>query len=86
MLLRFKQRRQRSRHRALSGLRVKKHPPAGDCAVVKGAAQTTYLASSQAEAVQAFRACRAQWQASYPAVVKRLGRDLPELLSFFSLP
>jgi len=57
-----------------------------DSAAVKPAAQAISLASSQAEAVQAFRTFRAQWQASYPVMVKRLEQDLPELLSFFRLP
>jgi len=38
------------------------------------------------EAQGAFREFRERWRNNYPAMVKRLERDLPELLSFFSLP
>ncbi|HEY6303128.1 MAG TPA: transposase, partial [Terriglobales bacterium] len=34
----------------------------------------------------AFRRFRARWRDRYPTVVKRLGQDLPELLSFFAFP
>jgi putative transposase len=51
---------------------------------VKAGAQAIYQAQSRAHAEAAFRRFRARWQRRYPAVVKRLGRDLPELLSFFA--
>ena len=53
---------------------------------VKAGAQAIYLAESRAQAEAAFRRFRARWQRTYPAVVQRLGRDLPELLSFFAFP
>jgi putative transposase len=53
---------------------------------VKAGAQAIYQAQSRAHAEAAFRRFRARWQRRYPAVVKRLGRDLPELLSFFAFP
>lgn len=53
---------------------------------IKAGAQAIYRAESRAQAEGAFGRFRARWQRSYPAVVKRLGRDLPELLSFFAFP
>jgi putative transposase len=53
---------------------------------LKTGAQAIYLAESRAQAEAAFRRFRARWQRHYPDVVKRLGRDLPELLSFFAFP
>jgi transposase-like protein len=53
---------------------------------VKAGAQAIYLAENRAQAEAAFRRFRARWQTRYPSVVKRLGQDLPELLSFFSFP
>src|SRR5262250_2110794 len=53
---------------------------------VKKDAQAIYLADSRAQAEAEFRRFRARWQRRYPAVVKCLGRDLPELLSFFAFP
>ena len=53
---------------------------------VKRAAQAIYLAESRSEAVACFRRFRARWQRDYGPVVRRLERDLPELLSFFAFP
>jgi transposase-like protein len=53
---------------------------------VKQAAQAIYLAESRTQAEAAFPRFRARWQPYYPGVVKRLGRDLPELLAFFAFP
>jgi transposase-like protein len=53
---------------------------------VKTSAQAMYLAESRAQAEQAFRRFRARWQREYGAMVRRLERDLPELLSFFAFP
>ncbi len=53
---------------------------------IKAGAQAIYQAASRAHAEAAFRRFRARWQRTYPGVVKRLGRDLPELLSFFAFP
>ena len=57
-----------------------------DQAAVKQDAQRIYLARNAAEARGAFRRFRFHWQAAYPALVKRLERDLPELLTFFDFP
>jgi putative transposase len=53
---------------------------------VKTAAQAIYLAESRAQAEAAFRRFRARWRREYGAMVRRLERDLPELLSFFAFP
>ncbi len=53
---------------------------------VKRDAQAIYLAPSQPQAQAAFRAFRARWRRDYGSVVRRLERDLPELLSFFAFP
>ena len=53
---------------------------------IKAGAQAIYQAESRAHAEAAFRKFRARWQGTYPGVVKGLGRDLPELLSFFAFP
>jgi putative transposase len=53
---------------------------------VKAGAQAIYRAESRAQAEAAFRRFRARWQRTYPAMLKHLGRDLPELLSFFAFP
>ena len=41
---------------------------------------------SRPAARAAFRVFRSRWLSIYPAMVKRLERDLPELLTFFSFP
>ena len=53
---------------------------------VKAGAQAIYRAENRAQAEAAFRRFRARWRGRYPGVVKRLGQDLPELLSFFAFP
>jgi transposase-like protein len=53
---------------------------------VKAHAQAIYRAENRQAARAAFRVFRCRWQSSYPAMVKRLERDLPELLAFFSFP
>lgn len=53
---------------------------------VKRDAQAIYRAENRKEAQAAFWEFRTRWLNTYPAMVKRLERDLPELLSFFSLP
>jgi transposase-like protein len=53
---------------------------------VKQRAQKIYQAASLAEAQRAFLAFKWNWQRAYPAMVRRLERDLPELLSFFRFP
>jgi putative transposase len=53
---------------------------------VKADAQAIYLAESRGQAKTAFRDFRARWKREYGSMVKQLERDLPELLSFFTLP
>src|SRR4029077_6750033 len=53
---------------------------------VKKGAQAIYLAESRAHAEAAFRRFRARWRGEYGPMVRRLQRDLPELLSFFAFP
>jgi len=57
-----------------------------DQASVKRDAQRIYLARHAAQARRAFQRFRFHWQAVYPALVRRLERDLPELLTFFDFP
>lgn len=57
-----------------------------DREAVKAEAQAIYQAESQAQAEAAFRAFRPHWQQVYPAMVRRLEQDLPELLAFFRFP
>jgi len=57
-----------------------------DYDIVKKEAQALYLADSRQAAQAAFRIFQTHWQQAYPGMVKRLERDLPELLSFFSFP
>jgi len=52
----------------------------------KAGAQAMYLAESRAQAEAAFRRFRTRWRGEYGAMVRRLERDLPELLSFFAFP
>jgi putative transposase len=52
----------------------------------KAGAQAMYLAESRAQAEAAFRRFRARWRREYGPMVRRLERDLPELLSFFACP
>jgi transposase-like protein len=53
---------------------------------VKAGAQAIYLAPSRAHAETAFRRFRARWLREYGPMVRRLERDLPELLSVFAFP
>ena len=53
---------------------------------VKQGAQAIYRAENRRQAEAAFRAFRRRWQPEYGPMVRRLERDLPELLSFFSFP
>jgi putative transposase len=53
---------------------------------VKRGAQAIYRAENRRQAEAAFRAFRQRWQREYGPTVRRLERDLPELLSFFSFP
>ena len=53
---------------------------------VKRGAQAIYRADCRRQAEAAFRTFRQRWQRAYGPMVRRLERDLPELLSFFSFP
>ena len=53
---------------------------------VKAAAQAIYGAESLGRAQRAFQKFQAHWREAYPALVRQLERDLPELLSFFQFP
>jgi transposase-like protein len=53
---------------------------------VKSGAQAIYQADSRSQARGAFYRFRQRWQRHYGSLVRQLGRDLPELLSFFSFP
>jgi len=57
-----------------------------DYDVVKRGAQGIYQAENRAQAEGAFRRFRARWGKIYSGMVKRLGNDLPELLSFYRFP
>lgn len=57
-----------------------------DYDAVKIGAQAIYRADSLKQAQAAFRGFQWRWQKAYPAMVSRLERDLPELLSVFALP
>jgi putative transposase len=57
-----------------------------DQAAIKRDAQRIYLARNARQARQAFQRFRFHWRALYPGLVKRLERDLPELLTFFDFP
>ena len=53
---------------------------------MKAGAQAIYLAKSPREARDVFRRFRKRWFEDYPAMVKQLEKDLPELLNFFHFP
>ena len=53
---------------------------------MKADAQAIYLAESRVRAEAAFRHFRARWRRDYGSLVRRLERDLPQLLSFFAFP
>ncbi len=57
-----------------------------DYDAVKAQAQAIYQAESLGRAQRAFQKFRGQWRESYPAIVRQLEKDLPELLSFLQFP
>jgi len=57
-----------------------------DQAAIKRGAQRIYLARNARQARGAFQRFRFHWRALYPRLVKRLERDLPDLLTFFDFP
>ena len=57
-----------------------------DYDAVKRSAQAIYLADNRRPAEKAFHRFQARWERDYPALVRQLERDLPQLLSFFEFP
>jgi putative transposase len=57
-----------------------------DFDTVKADAQAIYGADTERRARQAFERFRFRWRPIYPTMVRRLERDLPELLTFFRFP
>ena len=53
---------------------------------MKAGAQAIYLAAGRRPAEAAFGRFRARWWRDYGSMVRRLQRDLPELLSLFAFP
>jgi len=53
---------------------------------VRADAQAIYRAADRSQARQAFHRFQRHWRESYPSMVRKLEKDLPELLSFFSFP
>lgn len=65
---------------------ILEHVRKRDHQAVKKEAQAIYLADNRQKANQAFRQFQVHWQQEYPSMVRRLEKDLPELLSFFNFP
>lgn len=65
---------------------ILEHVRKSDYDAVKVDAQAIYGAESRKAAQAAFKTFQARWRNSYPGMVKRLERDLPELLSFYRFP
>lgn len=57
-----------------------------DYDAVKADAQAIYQAQNRHQAQAAFQHFQRHWQKHYLSMVKRLEKDLPELLAFFSFP
>jgi len=57
-----------------------------DYDAVKTDAQAIYRSDSRADARHAFFRFRKRWFPEYPAMVRQLERDLPDLLAFYSFP
>jgi putative transposase len=53
---------------------------------VKADAQAIYRAETLGRAQRAFQRFQLHWRETYPALVRQLEKDLPELLSFFQFP
>lgn len=53
---------------------------------IKSEAQKIYLAENVARAKRAFERFRFHWRSRYPAMIRQLERDLPDLLHFFAFP
>jgi putative transposase len=57
-----------------------------DVEVLSADARAIYNADSIRQARAAFEKFRQHWQASYPSLVHRLEKDLPDLLTFYQFP
>jgi len=57
-----------------------------DYDAMKADAQAIYQSDSRTAARYAFLRFRKRWRPDYPAMVRQLERDLPELLAFYSFP
>ena len=57
-----------------------------DYDAVKAAAQVLSLARARGQAQKAFERFRRQGQSVYPAMVRRLEKDLPEPFTFYDFP
>ena len=57
-----------------------------DYDAVKTDAQAIYLADGRRQAEAAACAFCRRWRSDYPAMVRQLERDLPELLAFYRFP
>ena len=66
--------------------KILEHVRKRDYDEVKKGAQAIYLAESRTHAEAAFRRFGARWHRDDGPMVRRLQRDLPELLSFFVSP
>jgi putative transposase len=65
---------------------ILEHVRKRDYDAVKVDAQAIYRAENRKAAQAAYRRFQARWRNSYPAMVKRLEHDLPELLNFYGFP
>ncbi len=65
---------------------ILEHVRKRDYEAVKRDAQAIYRAEGRREAERAFRVFRVHWQEAYAGMVKRLEKDLPELLTFLDFP
>lgn len=57
-----------------------------DVAAITADARAIYNAEGIRQARTAFEKFRRRWQASYPSLVHRLEKDLPDLLTFYQFP
>jgi transposase-like protein len=65
---------------------ILEHVRKRDYAAVKAGAQAICRAANKEKAQAAFNRFQGKWKYGYPAMVRQLEKDLPELLSFFSFP
>ena len=65
---------------------VTEHARKGDREELKQAAQAICQAADRKQARAAFRCLKLRWQSKYQTMVRKLEKDLPDLLSFFNFP